>query len=218
MESLFRFSGSLYQTTFKATSDIVEKAVNEESCIPGCPFPGHFETLLSLGRYPDWLKFPVVFRYYEGKKIRDIIETGWSGCFLISDRMKELLEQEQLTGWKTYPILLFDKLGNEMPGYHGFSFIGYGGYYEYPADTPIGKINSLPITDLRYDICQWDGSDFLSIGMSHYVMEDGERILKKSIGASTYVTGHAMKIMKKAKITSPQYFPIEDSWTIVGDD
>jgi hypothetical protein len=67
---------------------------------------------------------PIVFKHIGGKKIFDILPTGYPCLYLISDNLKNLLESNLITGWKSYPIVLLDKNGQEIHGYHGLSIIG----------------------------------------------------------------------------------------------
>lgn len=114
----------------------------------------------------EGINFPVVFKQKSGKKFTDILATGWVNLLLISDKLKNLLIENHLSGWKTYPIILKDKKENQIEGYHGFSVTGISGRKSY--------INS-PIIETRYvpegpivrlykgatiDLGKWDGSDF----------------------------------------------------------
>ena len=63
---------------------------------------------LIKGNYAE-IDFPVIFTQDHGKKLTDILDTGWPGLFLISDRLKKILEENKLTGWKTFPIKVYDK-------------------------------------------------------------------------------------------------------------
>ena len=49
------------------------------------------------------------------------MNTGWPNLYLISARMKAILEENGLTGWQTFPIKLYNIEGHEIIGYHGFS-------------------------------------------------------------------------------------------------
>lgn len=86
---------------------------------------GEWELL--YGQY-DSFDMPVIFQQkksYGGKKFTDFLNTGYgSNLRPISDKVLEILIDNNITGWKTYPIQVFDKKGNEVPGYHGFSIIG----------------------------------------------------------------------------------------------
>ena len=58
------------------------------------------------------------------KKINNIIETRWIGCFLISEHLKQIFESNGLTGWKTYDVTIHKKNGEILPGFYGFSVTG----------------------------------------------------------------------------------------------
>ena len=123
------------------------------------------EDNLIKGRYNE-ISFPVIFKQAYGKKLLDILGTGWPGLYLISDRMKTILEENQITGWKVFQIKLYDKKENEISGYHGFSITGHCG----PIDDrkaeiverqriPTGPIYKA-YKGLYVGLDKWDGSDF----------------------------------------------------------
>eukprot|EP01132_Coremiostelium_polycephalum_P000319 gene319-410_t len=85
------------------------------------------------------ISFPIIFKQVYGKKLQDMLDTGWPGLFLISDRMKSVLEENQLTGWKTFSVQVFDKKGEGIPGYHGFSITGRCGEIDYSKSPIIEK-------------------------------------------------------------------------------
>ena len=47
---------------------------------------------LILGNYSN-VSFPIVFNKKYGQKLEDIIDTGWPSLYLISDKMKSILEK-----------------------------------------------------------------------------------------------------------------------------
>src|ERR1700722_20078064 len=73
---------------------------------------------LIKGNYQG-IDFPVFFKQEYGNKLYDILDTGFPGLFIISERMRKILEENNLTGWKVFPIKLYDKKGNEIADYHG---------------------------------------------------------------------------------------------------
>lgn len=80
---------------------------------------------LIFGDYPDYLESPLDFQITEGTKLRDVIETRYLNCYLISDRLKDLYTTEGLTGWKTYEVNVTNKRGKgTIEGFNGFSVIG----------------------------------------------------------------------------------------------
>ena len=155
MSEFFDFGSKLVSTTFLAAPEGLKKSDN-----------GIWETRNLIKGIYEGVKFPVVFKQDDGKILRDILDTGHPGLYLISDRMKILLEENKLTGWQTYPIRLYDKKGVELFGYHGFSVIGHCGPISYEKSEIIERryIPDGPIC--RYykgkSIEDWDGSDFFT--------------------------------------------------------
>src|SRR6218665_2702326 len=88
------------------------------------------EHKLIQGDYSD-ITFPVIFKYSSGNKLNDVIDTGWAGLYLISNKMLTILEENNVSGFKAYPSLIIDKLGNPIKGYHGFSVTGRCGAIDY---------------------------------------------------------------------------------------
>jgi hypothetical protein len=79
---------------------------------------------LTRGNYNN-ISFPVFFKQGMGKKkLTDILDTGHPSFYLISDRLKKILEDNDIKGWKTYPIFLLENDNQEIQGYHGLSIIG----------------------------------------------------------------------------------------------
>ena len=120
---------------------------------------------LILGKY-EGINFPVGFKEERGKKLVDILGTGWPNLYLISDRMKLILEENKLTGWKTFPITVYDKKKNEILGYHGFSVTGRCGPIDY-TKAEIIETRAIPegplykaYKGLYVGLDKWDGSDF----------------------------------------------------------
>ena len=185
-------------TTIEPQMEIVVESLKNNFPLQEYYTPAELMRDMQLGEYPQWLSFPVCFRQYEkrGKQFRDVLGDGMR-LILISDRMRDILLQEKLTGWKTYPILFYDYQGEEVFGYNGFSIVGRGGNISCPVDNAIKTIH-LSKQEKLYDVRQWDGTDFFTINMSPFVTE------------------RAMKVMKKTKITSLIFDPIEDYYTLIG--
>ena len=120
---------------------------------------------LIKGKY-DRINFPVIFKQECGKNLKDILGVGWGGLYIISDKLKTLLEENKLTGWKTFPIKLYDKKNNEIFGYQGFSVTGHCGPIDYKKAEIIDKqmIPTGPVFKAYKGLCigldKWDDSDF----------------------------------------------------------
>lgn len=193
--SFYVFSSAGYLTTFYVRPDLFDYALKNNLHGPESGRDIHYQLLYGddYGHYPDYIKFPVVYRQREGKKMRDMLDMRFDGnCFLISDRMKQLMEDNDITGWKSYPVLVYDKKGNEIKGYHGFTVTGRGGEMKL-----LLPYNQIPY-DERSRYCQWeqkewDGSDIFRIGPNFLI-----------------VTKRTMLLLKKNKITSPEFYPLSE--------
>ena len=120
---------------------------------------------LILAKY-EGINFPVLFKQTTGKKFTDILTSGWPNLLLISDNCKNILTENQVKGWTTYPIILKDKKDNQIEGYHGFSVTGISGRKSY-TNSPIIETSYVaegPIVRIykgaTIDLSKWDGSDF----------------------------------------------------------
>ena len=122
------------------------------------------------------IHFPVIFTQARGKKILDILDTGWPNLCLVSDKLKTILEEKELTGWKTFPIKLYDKKKNEIFGYHGFSVTGRCGPIDHTKAEIVDRqrIPTGPVfkayNGLYVGLDKWDGSDFFIPEHSIYLI------------------------------------------------
>jgi len=122
-----------------------------------------------------------------GGKLTDLIWTTWAGVFLISGRVRELMQHNKVSGWTTYAVQVFDADGTEIEGYHGFAVTGRCGPFDpdrselvtKPPPTPQGR-PALFRRGLVFDLDTWDGSDVFcpSIeGYKHVICVDRVRKL-----------------------------------------
>lgn len=119
---------------------------------------------LRQGDYTN-VTFPLIATYYQGWKIRDVI--AFNGIhFLISDRVKDIFESNGLTGWKSFPVKVYNKKKEEVLGYNGFSITGRTGPI-YKKEKHLFKKRYAPTGPLVdtykgifFDLNGWDGSDF----------------------------------------------------------
>lgn len=109
---------------------------------------------------------PVRVEHAMGGRPFDLIWTTYAALFLVSDRVRVLLENEGITGWRTYPVEVTDRGGVLIPGYHGFAVTGRCGPFDpsrsqmiiKPAPVPRGR--AAPYRrGLFFDPSTWDGSD-----------------------------------------------------------
>jgi len=139
-----------------------------------------------------WIHFPIIFEQDHGTKLHDILNTGYVSLFLISEKMRDILEENNLTGWKTFPITLLDKQKKEILGYYGFSITGRCGPIDYSKSQIMQKrfIENGPLWNfykgLHIDLDKWDGCDFF--------LPEGNFGIK--------ITAKTADILKKNKISN----------------
>lgn len=194
--NFYRFASRAYGTTFTARPDIFEKALKEGRN----DFDLHCHKFLFHGDY-EYYRFPIIFHQYDGKYLRDFLDLGYPPVYLVSNRVIELLRENTITGWKNYPISLFDKKGNVIEGYSGFSVIGEGGKFTQFWDYGYIPESNKSYVKCRgiYDISQWDGSDIFLV--HNYIV----------------ITGRVMELMKSIKVTAVEYERLSDDTDIIGE-
>lgn len=191
MNDFYRFSSKGYLATFSAMAVLFDDALNNNNGELG----GRIMDDLIKGRYAGYT-FPLVFRQTEsGRNFRDVLDTRYPPAYLISDRMKSLLEENHITGWTCYPIELYDKKNILIAGYYGFSIIGRAGAMDIRNQPIIEKsyLENGPICKFYkggyFDIDTWDGSDFFILDNSYWVI----------------VTDRVVELLKKNKITALEF-------------
>ncbi|MEM0942127.1 MAG: DUF1629 domain-containing protein [Bacteroidota bacterium] len=147
---------------------------------------------LIQGDYID-ISFPVVFKQEYGKKLQDILDTGWPSLYLISNKIKAVLEDNNFTGWQNFAINVLDKQGQEIKGYHGLSITGRCGPVDYSKFSEIIEKRLVPNGPLvKYGkglyvgLDKWNGGDF-------FVPEKSGGIV---------VTKRTAEALKKNKLTN----------------
>lgn len=100
--------------------------------------------------------------------------------------------ENNLTGWKTFPVSVFDKKGQEITGYHGLSVTGRCGKIDDSKAEMLEKqfAPNAPFTTyykgLHIGLDKWDGQDF-------FLPEEYYGII---------VTKRVVEVLKKNKINS----------------
>jgi hypothetical protein len=148
-----------------------------EDCIPAITVQLTFEDCymvkgdtvhirLLLGDY-EGIKFPAVFIHYYGRRWEDILGVGAAALYVISEKIKNIFEKNNLTGWKTFPVEVLNKRKKKVEGYYGMSITGKCG----PVDDSKSEIvpyrtnNPSMLGEKAYKgyyigLDKWDGSDF----------------------------------------------------------
>jgi hypothetical protein len=118
---------------------------------------------------------PLLLHGYMGNQPMDFLWSGLTPIVCISERVVELLIAYDLTGWSTYPVEVYDRKGNLLPHYRGFSITGRVGERDRSQsqilDVPLYKGSEKThkiYKGLFFDQLSWDGSDFCTMLGSYY--------------------------------------------------
>ncbi|MCH7399987.1 hypothetical protein MM236_18475 [Belliella sp. DSM 107340] len=182
--NIYTLGTKLLSKTFSVNSICLGSGADEK---------GNNDAMNLLEGHLETFNFPIAFKHVSGKNYCDLMGSGWGILYLISDRMKHLLEKERLTGWKCFPIEIVDKNGKKIQEvYHGFSIVGRSGSIIYKKSDVIEKqlVPNGPLSKyykgIHPEMETWDGSDFF-LPKNHW---------------GTMVTQKAKDIMVKNKLTN----------------
>lgn len=202
MEKLYLLFSRGSLTTVAVSPDYFEVAVDNGLFGPDSGRDIHRQLLYKeyngKNVYPPFVEFPVVFRQFDGKRLCDLLDMRFDGrCFLISDKMKTLLETNSFSGWNSFPVILYDKKGNLIQGYHGFTVTGRGGAWRCLV-SPEKDFAYCTVSERGWDMNQWDGNDIFRIGDNFIAL-----------------TEKVVTILKKNKIDGASIEPIDRYMTII---
>ena len=200
-QELYKFRPLNGCANFHALPDIVKNAVSEGRFEDARAYWNNLLNYGDLSRY----EFPIVFRQSKtfGSKIHEINPSDGVCYPIVSDRVISILEDNGITGWKTYPIILYDKHGNRLDGYNGFYvdvMKGMGLDFEPPQDRCDKTTEDWKwiVTKRGWlDITNWDGMDFTR----------AER--------ATIVTERVVKLFKKEKVTGIRFMKYSKKYDII---
>ena len=199
-QELYKFRPLNGCANFHALPEIELDAIREGRLEDARAYWNNLLNYGDLSRY----EFPIVFRQSKtfGSKIHEINPSDGVCYPIVSDRVISILENNGITGWKTYPIILYDKHGNRLDGYNGFYvdvMKGMGLDFEPPQDRCDKTTEDWKwiVTKRGWlDITNWDGRDFTRAGWGIIVTERVVKLFKKE-----KVTGiRFMKYSKKYDI------------------
>jgi hypothetical protein len=112
------------------------------------------------------VELPISFNQVSGKKWTDLLNPSSVGLYLVSSKFADLLDKNNISGWKSFPIVLKNKEGEIVTGYSGFSVIGESGPPDFSKCevfekqlVPDGR-RTRYYKGLYIGLEEWDGSDF----------------------------------------------------------
>ena len=108
---------------------------------------------------------PVVIRHRMGRSTPgDIVWTTNASPLIVHTRIVDLLLDQGLTGWGTYPVEVYGKEGELFRDYFGFTITGRCGPIDGSRSQEASKQYPARISSvwvgLYFDENSWDGSDF----------------------------------------------------------
>lgn len=141
-------------------------------------------------------------QYMGGSQWKDFFGTGFAGTPIMSERVRGLLQEDGVTGWKPYPVRVFDMAGKEIPGYYGLGVTGRcGGRFGFDRRESAliykASANGKPMPwfqSLHFAVSSWDGSDiFMDQEGSSWIL----------------VTDKVAKLFKRGKVSNCDLQDIE---------
>jgi hypothetical protein len=161
------------------------------------PESDHYSTdyFFSLAKGKVTPKEPIKFYSTMGGQSTEILWAEIPVILCISTKVVDLLRENQITGWGTYPVEVYGRKGEFLPGYHGFSVTGRECKRDKSRSQIITKQvvpNGKPFqayVGLYFIESDWDGNDFFIVS---------------SFGG-TVVTKKVRDLFKKEKITNIRF-------------
>lgn len=143
---------------------------------------------------------PIKLVGYMGGQVTDFLWSDLVNMVCVSDRVIETLGTNEVTGWTTYPVEVYGRKGEPLPGYHGFAVTG-GECRRDRSRSQIITKQAVPggkpfevYKGLYFYEEDWDGSDIF--------------IIRRYGGI--VVTEKVYKILKPAKVTNVKLTPLPE--------
>ncbi len=135
----------------------------------------------------------VKLSYLQGTIKNDLIATGFSSVFLVSDRVVNIFESNQISGWKLFDVFSDDL---DLSNYYGFGVVGNSGpiINELSIQTVLNNNNAIKKPFLAYqglfiDTNTWDGSNIFCPRGTSYI----------------FITSTVKNLLEKHRITNVDF-------------
>jgi hypothetical protein len=126
----------------KVQSLFILKSVVFRRSFSAFPITAIVEPLALLRGDFSHYHFPIHFKNskeFPFKTVDPVIQTGSPNRLLLSDELITYLKSNQLSGFKTFQVKVYDCDDQEISGYQGFSVIGRVGEIDYSQSTKFEK-------------------------------------------------------------------------------
>ncbi len=147
---------------------------------------------------------PIRLKAKMGGQATDFLWSTGGDFICVSSRVVELLRQSALTGWDTYPVEVYGRKGELIPGYSGLVITGAECREDLSRSVIVDKPPRVPggegfqvYKGLYFYEEDWDGSDFFLVG---------RRIV---------VTAQVYQLFKRAKVRNVMLTPLPEYETEV---
>jgi hypothetical protein len=146
------------------------------------------------------LNAPLRLGAYMGGQATDFLWSGLPPLVCVSERVINLLQMNNITGWARYPVEIYGRKGEPVAGYHGFSVTGEECRRDRSRSQIITK-QAVPggkpyevYKGLYFYEEDWNGSDIFRVGSS----------------GGTIVTEKVKVIFKQAKVSNVRFTPLTE--------
>jgi hypothetical protein len=143
---------------------------------------------------------PLKLGIHSGGQLSHFLWSSFPPVVCISTYVVELLRANGVTGWSTYPVEVYGRKGEPLPGYHGFAVTGN----ECRRDRSRSQILTRQAVP---------GGEPFKVYKGLYFYEedwDGSDIFRVSNSGGTIVTEKVKKIFKQAKIKNVRLTPLPE--------
>ncbi len=166
-----------YSKLYRLSDPFATRPFRLRDRLPIGALPGARSHLLAQGKFV--FDEPIQFDAASGGHATDVLRSQDPLLFCVSGRLIRLLEENEITGWSTYAVEVYDRQGAFLPDYHGFAITGTVCEPDYSRSAVIDKPPRFPGAEgyqiykgLYFDESQWDGSDMFWVGMGKRVIVD----------------------------------------------
>jgi len=215
-----------YNGAFRPTGSILMKRDNRMVAFPGfdrvyllqdplstSAYRGRFDTSidpLAITRGEVTPETPILIRWdMGGESPSDIVWTTSAHPLIAHRRVLDLFCEKNLTGWRSYPVQVLDKLGTVHDDYAGLQIVGRCGVVDLSRSTvalkhyPGGWFPQL--VGYFFDENSWDGSALFM----HVPDRNGR------VSAHILMTEPVREILSKAQIRNVGYQRLSDLSVVV---
>ncbi len=174
------------ETIFELSDPMAVEPFRLRSRLPGDAMAESVNVEL-LSRGKTKLKNPIQFDASQGLKATDFLWTQLVTPVCVAERVIRILKENEISGWSTYPVEVFDQEGKPQPNFHGLAVIGAVCEADYSRSAVVTKPPPAPrgrsydvYKGLYFDENQWDGSDLFWVGGVRVVVDKVKRIFEQN--------------------------------------